>query len=271
MVAHEMPPNEVLASWQHVEQRALDLRAAERPAPSRNCASAATSTCCRSATAATPRAAATAKAESADPSKTAARAGTAALHLLPATQTRPPAAPVTTPSRASRRWSAITVPLETMQGMSETPGEVGGFGLIDGDDARALVAAAAKQPAPAGASPPLTRMAPPPRTAARLAATRHRAAPTSLSPVIPLLAPDPPPGTQRRATCAAWASTWSRSPAATATTPTPRPATGASRKLQHLVRARSARCTAPGCGRPRRPLRPGPYRPLGPGRHHLRM
>ena len=31
MVAREMPSDEVLASWQHVEQRALDLRAAGLP------------------------------------------------------------------------------------------------------------------------------------------------------------------------------------------------------------------------------------------------
>jgi hypothetical protein len=31
MVARELPPDEVLASWQHVEQRALDLRAAGAP------------------------------------------------------------------------------------------------------------------------------------------------------------------------------------------------------------------------------------------------
>jgi hypothetical protein len=31
MVARELPPDEVLASWQHVEQRALDLRAADVP------------------------------------------------------------------------------------------------------------------------------------------------------------------------------------------------------------------------------------------------
>ena len=31
MVARELPPDEVLASWQHVEQRALDLRAAGIP------------------------------------------------------------------------------------------------------------------------------------------------------------------------------------------------------------------------------------------------
>ena len=29
MVARELPPDKVLASWQHVEQRALDLRAAD--------------------------------------------------------------------------------------------------------------------------------------------------------------------------------------------------------------------------------------------------
>ena len=33
MVARELPPDEVLASWQHVEQRALDLRAAGMPTP----------------------------------------------------------------------------------------------------------------------------------------------------------------------------------------------------------------------------------------------
>ena len=31
MVARELPPDEVLASWQHVEQRALDLRTAGLP------------------------------------------------------------------------------------------------------------------------------------------------------------------------------------------------------------------------------------------------
>ncbi len=31
MVARELPPDEVLASWQHVDQRALDLRAAGVP------------------------------------------------------------------------------------------------------------------------------------------------------------------------------------------------------------------------------------------------
>ncbi len=52
MVARELPPDEVLASWQHVEQRALDLRAAGCPVPCRNSASAATLTCFKNAIAA---------------------------------------------------------------------------------------------------------------------------------------------------------------------------------------------------------------------------
>ena len=40
----------------------------------------------------------------------------------------------------------ITVPLATWQGRSETPGQADGFGLLDGDDARELAAAAARHP-----------------------------------------------------------------------------------------------------------------------------
>jgi len=57
-------------------------------------------------------------------------------------------------------------------------------------------------------------------------ATRRRAAPTSPSPVVrvSVLTRRPAPG--RRITCAARAAGWSRSPAATATTPGPSPSTG---------------------------------------------
>src|SRR5208282_494122 len=40
----------------------------------------------------------------------------------------------------------ITIPLNTWQGRSGTPGEAGGFGLLDGDSARDLAAAAARHP-----------------------------------------------------------------------------------------------------------------------------
>ena len=42
MVAREFPPDEVLASWQHVEQRALDLGPPASPAPCKNSASGRT-------------------------------------------------------------------------------------------------------------------------------------------------------------------------------------------------------------------------------------
>jgi hypothetical protein len=40
----------------------------------------------------------------------------------------------------------VTIPWATLQGQSEVPGEAGGFGLLDGDDARDLAAAAARHP-----------------------------------------------------------------------------------------------------------------------------
>ncbi len=72
--------------------------------------------------------------------------------------------PATGPSVAA--LVTLTIPWATLQGHSDTPGEAGGFGLLDGDDARDLAAAAARHPAPGGASPRCTPTAPPPRTAA---------------------------------------------------------------------------------------------------------
>ena len=40
----------------------------------------------------------------------------------------------------------MTVPLATALGQSETPGEADGFGALDADDARDLLAAAARHP-----------------------------------------------------------------------------------------------------------------------------
>jgi len=56
MIAQELPCDEVLASWQHIEQRALDLRAAGIPGTlEKSSASAPTWICCRSAAPASPR------------------------------------------------------------------------------------------------------------------------------------------------------------------------------------------------------------------------
>ena len=50
MIARELPSDEVLASWQHIEQRALDLRTAGVPAPWNSCASAPTLTSSKNTT-----------------------------------------------------------------------------------------------------------------------------------------------------------------------------------------------------------------------------
>jgi hypothetical protein len=91
-------------------------------------------TCCKNATAATCLLAAAQSKASAP--RTSRRPTTAR-----AAQPLPPAAG---PSLAA--LVTITVPLATWQGRSETPGQADGFGLLDGDDARALAAAAARHP-----------------------------------------------------------------------------------------------------------------------------
>ncbi len=130
----------------------------------------------------------------------------------------------------------ITIPLGTYQGQSDTPGEAGGFGLLDGDDARDLAAAAARHP-------------------------RTRWCVTALNPDGTAAAHGclpgrhPPPGTGPP-------GTGPPGPPLALTTPLIPVARGScdhahaeigyhpSRKLQHLIRARSATCTAPGCRRP---------------------
>jgi hypothetical protein len=114
MVGHEMPPDEVLASWQHIEQRALDLRAAGIPGTLQELRVRAY------------------------------------LDLLQERDSRDLPAhsggadPSAEPSVAA--LVTITVPAETLQGLSEAPGEVGGFGLLDAPDVRDVVAAAARHP-----------------------------------------------------------------------------------------------------------------------------
>ena len=140
-----------------------------------------------------------------------------------------PARPDPGPSLAAQ--ITITVPLATLDG-GPAPGEAGGFGLLDADDARALVAAAARHPDTRWC---LTALHPDGTAAAHAcAAGRHgwsvgqqapeylRALNLTLIPII-------------RGPC-------DHSQAE----PRYRP----SRSLRHLVNARNTRCTAPGCGRP---------------------
>ena len=163
MVARELPSDEVLASWQHVEQRALDLRAAGLPGSLQDLRVRAYldlfQECDSRAVPAGPAPASPAPASDPDqpppdtdpPGPAGPRNGSGG----PGGAGGPngsggPGGPVPRPAPDAGPSLAalvtITIPLTTYQGRSDTAGEAGGYGLLDGDDARDLAAAAARHP-----------------------------------------------------------------------------------------------------------------------------
>jgi Domain of unknown function (DUF222) len=263
MIAREMPSDEVLASWQHVEQRALDLRAAgvpgslrelrvqayidllqerdSRPAPADPAANT------------DPDASGNPKNAdpdangdldgNADPDANGDLDGNADPDGNDGPSSRPdrpggtgrndagrPAQPDPGPSLAAQ--VTITVPLAAWDGDPGACGEADGFGLVDAEDARALVAAASRNPKTRWC---VTALHPDGTAAAHACATgQHcwsagqsaaqflRTLNLTLIPVI-------------RGPC-------DHAQAQRAYRP--------SRSLRHLVNARNTRCTAPGCSRP---------------------
>jgi Domain of unknown function (DUF222) len=266
MVARELPPDEVLASWQHIEQRALDLRAAGMPGTLQELRVRAFADLLqeRDSRPADPVPDSTGAPETAGPDETGEPEG-------------PPDDDTgadgndgggdpgggdpgrndgsSGPVRGSgggrlvgrdtgSSFAAlvnITVPWSTAVGESAVPADVAGFGLADAADARDLVAAAARDPRTRWC---VTALHPDGTAAAHgCAAGRH-----------------PPPGGNLNATTGRdppRAQDWigrlriQMTPIARGTCghdhaePGYRP----SRKLQHLIKVRNARCTAPGCGR----------------------
>ena len=264
MVARELPSDEVLASWQHVEQRALDLRAAGIPGTVQELRVRAYLDLLQERDsrdlAADPPPAAGGEPEdsprgpapgdsprgsapdggSDGPGQNGGPGGPGGPGHGPGGPGRGPGGrgkgaapgpgPASGPSLAA--LVTLTIPLATWQRRSEAPGEADGFGPLDGDDARDLAAAAARHPRTRWC---LTALNPDGTAAAHgCLPGRH-----------------PPPGTGPPG-----------GPAALLTTPltpvTRGPCDHAhaetgyhpSRKLAHLIRARSATCTAPGCRRP---------------------
>jgi hypothetical protein len=265
----EMPPDEVLASWQHVEQRALELRAAGVPGTLQELRVRAfldllQETDSRDQPADSPaaggadpdqppRASGASGDDPADgdgpgggdpadgdgpgggddpadgdgPGGPGENGGPGSAGYPGGTGGR--ARPDPEPSVAA--LVTVTVPLETLQGLSEAPGEVGGFGLLDADDARDLAAAAARHPRTRWCVTALN----PDGTAAAHGCARGRHPPPGIrlqdylpslkAPLIPVA----------RGPCDHAHAELGYHP---------------SRALQHLIRARSATCTAPGCSRP---------------------
>ena len=303
MIAREMPSDEVLASWQNVEQRALDLRAAGMPGTLRELRVRAyldllQERDSRDLLAGDAGAGLSAReqppsdAEPSDPDQISADSELcggdlpwpdqpppdseppdcdwSALDQLPPDDEPPeppdPAGPdgpggpdgpdgrggrggggssggsspgpdlglgpVARPSVAA--LVTITIPWSTYVGRSETPGQADGHGVLDGDDVRDLAAAAARHPRTRWCVTALN----PDGTAAAHACLpgRHPPhappgtgppgfAPVLKTPLIPVA----------RGPCDHAHGEAGYHP---------------SRKLQHLIRARSATCTAPGCTRP---------------------
>jgi hypothetical protein len=299
MVARELPSDEVLASWQHVEQRALDLRAAGVPGTLQDLRVRAYLDLLQERDSRT------------DPANLVAAASGGAGQDQPAPDQPPPdtgppgpgngpggpdgssgpggpdgsggpggsdgsgdpggsdgsGGPGSGPGGPDGPGPAprpgagvdagpslaalvtITIPLSTYQGRSDTPGEAGGFGLLDGDDARDLAAAAARHPRTRWCVTALN----PDGTAAAHGCLPGRHPPPGTGPP----GRHPPPGTAPP--CTAPPCTGPPGVLATPLTPITRgPCDHAhaqvgyhpSRTLVHLVRARNATCTAPGCGRP---------------------
>ena len=275
MVAREMPSDEVLASWQHVEQRALDLRAAGLPGTLRELRVRAyldllqerdsRSAPARNADAygnADPGAdwsphgnddpggndgpgdnpdkpgadpSGVGRQAQPDPSGAGGQAqpdqGGAGRQAQPdqggvGRQAQPD------PGPSLAALVTITLPLAAVDGDPTATGEADGFGLVDAEDARALVDAAARHPRTRWC---VTALHPDGTAAAHAcAAGRHywpaggraaeflRALNLTFTPVI-------------RGPCDHTQAEDGYRP---------------SRALRHLVNARNARCTAPGCGRP---------------------
>jgi hypothetical protein len=226
MEARELPPDEVLACWQHVEQRALDLRAAGMSGTLTELRVRAyldllQERDCRLAPA---------HQGAGDAGRTPGPGG-------PAGRPGPDQGP------AVAALINITVPLDTLLGQSATPGEAAGYGPLDPGDARDLVAAAARHPDTRWC---VTALHPDGTAAAHGCARGRHPPPPGRDPPDP----DPPPGSGARDYLAGMRIRMV--PVARGHCDHARAESGyrPSRGLAHLVKVRNARCTAPGCGRP---------------------
>ncbi len=270
MVARELPPDEILASWQHMEQRALDLRAAGVTGTLRELRVRAyldllQERDTRAALGDPDGGQATCSAVPDDAARPDARddghgnGGGGDGNGGPDGNGRGPAAggPAGTGGTGTARPGSrdpgpslaalvnITVPWSTVLGESEIPADVGGLGLVDAETARDLMAASARHPATRWCVTALN----PDGTAAAHGCVSGRPPPPGSGDNGPRGQPDtagrPTPDYLHRLKITFHPVI--RGPCDHGQAEdTYRP----SRKLQHLVRVRNGRCTAPGCGRP---------------------
>jgi len=309
MTARELPPDEVLASWQHVEQRARELRAAGVPGTLRELRIRAYLDLLQERDSRLtagpvpgqhqdqhqdqgpadgpdgPDGNAGPQDGNAGPQDGPGGSGPGPRGPAgtgPDSRTRP-AGPGTGPCLAA--LVNLTVPLGTALGQSGTPGEAAGFGILDAGTARDLLAAAGRSPhtrwcvtvlypdgtaaahgcatgrhpPPPGPEPPGPEPPASPSPGSLSPGGASRAAPPPPGPAPPIPAgpgtsggPDPQPQPDTRARDYLRTLRVQLTPIARDSCDHKHAETGyqPSRKLQHLIRTRSTRCTAPGCGRP---------------------
>ena len=259
MIARELPCDEVLASWQHVEQRALDLRAAGIPGTLEELrvrgyldllqerhtglAAPVPDPAGRPATAGPP---------DTGPEGDGGGPGGGGPGERPGWQRarrRPGGPPGADAGPSLAALVTITVPWSAWTGQSATPAEVGGFGLVDAADARDLAAAAARDPRTRWC---VTALHPDGTAAAHGCAPGRHPPPgpgqPGAAPSGP--GPDPPPETRPQDWITRLRITMTPITRGSCDHHQAEAGYRPSRKLRHLVRARNARCTAPGCGRP---------------------
>ena len=282
LIARELACDEALASWQHVEQRALDLRAAGVPGTLDELRVRAFLDLLQERDS---RQTAAGPGQDGDPASppeangstdgSGAADGTGSTDGTDGPDGGPdgngPGGPGPggtgpaggtggnggtghgrTPSRDSGPSLAalinITIPWSARQGRSETPADVAGFGLVHAHDARDLIAAAARDPRTRWC---VTGLHPDGTAAAHACAHGRHPPPTGLINLTGAATstgtgsgpgPDPPQDYLRITMTPIARGHCDHAHAETRYKP--------SRTLQHLIRVRNARCTAPGCSQP---------------------
>jgi Domain of unknown function (DUF222) len=258
MVARELPPDEVLASWQHIEQRALDLRTAGIPGTLQELRVRAFADLLqeRDSRPAEPGPDSTIETDNPpddgtgtggnDGSGPGGNGGGGGPGHSSGGRGRS-GAPDIGPSVAA--LVNITVPWSSAVGESGTPADVAGFGQVHATDARDLLAAAARDPRTRWC---VTALHPDGTAAAHgCVAGRHPPPGTSNSALTPGpgSGPGPPPSIRPQDLIGRLHITLTPIAHGTCGHDRAEPGYRPSRKLQHLVKVRNARCTAPGCGR----------------------
>jgi Domain of unknown function (DUF222) len=263
LIGRELPCDEVLASWQHVEQRALDLRAAGVPGTLqelrvRGYLDLLQERDTRLDPAVPDPAGDPAAASSKGTGEPGARpedgpgpdgndggsGGPAGGPAGTGSGTGRRAGPDPGPSLAA--LVSITIPWSAYTGRAEGLADAGGFGVTDTADAHDLAAAAGRDPRTRWCVTVLN----PDGTAAAHGCLPGQHPPPGLHNLTITPGPAPPPGISPHE----WISQLgvqltpvSRGPC---THQHAEPGYRPSRKLRHLIRARNGECTAPGCGRP---------------------